>query len=43
MHDGCAPTLEDRFGACGDGDAHGRTSHLDASQRSELVAYLKSL
>jgi hypothetical protein len=43
MHDGCAPTLEDRFGACGGGDAHGKTSHLTAEQVSDLVAYLETL
>lgn len=45
MHDGCAPTLEARFGAtsCSGGDAHGRTSHLDAAQIADLVAYLESL
>ncbi len=40
MHDGCAPTLKDRFGACGGGDKHGVTSKLkpaemdDASSRT---------
>jgi DNA-binding beta-propeller fold protein YncE len=45
MHDGCAPTLRARFepGACGGGDAHGKTSHLDEGQISDLVAYLDSL
>jgi mono/diheme cytochrome c family protein len=43
MHDGCAPTLADRFGACGGGDLHGRTSQLDAAQRADLIAYLESL
>ena len=28
MHDGCAATLRDRFGACGGGDTHGHTSQL---------------
>jgi hypothetical protein len=43
MHDGCAPTLLDRFGACGGGDAHGVTSHLSPSQLQDLVSYLQSL
>ena len=32
MHDGCAATLEDRFGACGGGDRHGNTSQLSAAR-----------
>jgi cytochrome c peroxidase len=44
MHDGCAPTLRDRFDpSCGGGDAHGRTSHLTEAQIDDLVAYLESL
>jgi hypothetical protein len=43
MHDGCAPTLADRFGACGGGDQHGHTSQLTAAQVADLVAYLDSL
>ncbi|HSK04142.1 MAG TPA: c-type cytochrome, partial [Kofleriaceae bacterium] len=46
MHDGCAPTLTERFTlgpACGGGDAHGRTSHLSGAQIADLVAYLESL
>lgn len=45
MHDGCAPTLIDRFidPACGGGDRHGRTSHLDDAQIAALVAYLQTL
>lgn len=43
MHDGCAPTLKDRFGACGGGDRHGKTSHLTDAQINDLVAYLESL
>jgi len=43
MHDGCAPTLKDRFGACGGGDAHGKTSHLTEAQIDDLVAYLETL
>lgn len=44
MHDGCAATLEARFaGVCGGGDQHGETSHLDAGQIADLVAYLKTL
>ena len=43
LHDGCAPTLLDRFGPCGGGDAHGQTSQLSPSELSDLVEYLKSL
>lgn len=43
MHDGCAPTLRDRFGACGGGDQHGKTSGLSEQQISDLVAFLESL
>jgi hypothetical protein len=43
MHTGCAATLTRRFDpACG-GDAHGNTSTLNATQLSDLVAYLESL
>src|SRR5690606_37837415 len=44
MHNGCAKTLRDRFTpACGGGDAHGITSHLNESQVDDLVAYLATL
>jgi hypothetical protein len=43
MHDGCAPTLLDRFGPCGGGDQHGHTSSLSVGQRADLVAYLETL
>ncbi|HXI60418.1 MAG TPA: c-type cytochrome [Polyangia bacterium] len=43
MHDGCAPTLTDRFGACGGGDKHGVTSQLGKAQIADLVAYLQTL
>jgi cytochrome c peroxidase len=43
MHDGCAPTLRDRFGACGGGDRHGRTSMLTRDQLDDLTAYLETL
>ncbi|MET0595566.1 MAG: cytochrome c, partial [Polyangiaceae bacterium] len=45
MHNGCAPTLNERFSAttCGGGDMHGKTSHLSAGQKADLVAYLESL
>lgn len=45
MHDGCAPTLRDRFTnpACGGGDRHGVTSHLSTDQINDLVAYLETL
>ncbi|HVY40982.1 MAG TPA: c-type cytochrome [Polyangia bacterium] len=43
MHNGCAPTLADRFGSCGGGDQHGVTSTLSPADVSDLVAYLKTL
>ena len=44
MHDGCAPTLQARFGGpCGGGDAHGRTSQLSPGQIDDLVAYIETL
>ena len=43
LHEGCASTLLDRFGACGGGDTHGKVSTLGDSQKSDLVAYLQSL
>jgi hypothetical protein len=43
LHDGCAPTLLGRFGACGGGDKHGVTSGLDAKALGDLVAYLEGL
>ena len=43
MHDGCAATLADRFGSCGGGNAHGTTSQLDATQLSDLIAFLETL
>jgi hypothetical protein len=43
MHNGCAATLHDRFGPCGGGDAHGRTSQLAPEQINDLVAYLETL
>ena len=43
MHDGCAATLADRFGPCGGGDMHGKTSHLSAAQIEDLIAYVQTL
>jgi hypothetical protein len=44
IHTGCAKTLRQRFDAdCGGGDMHGKTSHLDAEQIDDLVAYLETL
>jgi DNA-binding beta-propeller fold protein YncE/mono/diheme cytochrome c family protein len=42
IHDGCAPTLHDRFGTCG-GAQHGQTADLTGAQIDDLVAYLESL
>lgn len=43
LHDGCAPTLLDRFGPCGGGELHGHTSHLGAGDIGDLVAFLETL
>lgn len=43
LHDGCAPTLADRFGPCGGGDQHGKTSALGAADLDALIAYLETL
>ncbi len=42
LHHGCANTLDERFGTCGGGDAHGHVSSLTAGQRADLVAYLET-
>lgn len=42
MHNGCAATLRDRFGACG-GNRHGDTSQLSSAELDDLVAYLETL
>lgn len=43
FHDGCALTLEGRFGPCGGGDAHGKTSGLTKAAEADLVAFMQSL
>jgi mono/diheme cytochrome c family protein len=43
LHDGCAVTLRDRFGACGGGDRHGVTSNLSSDELTDLVAFLETL
>lgn len=44
MHTGCAETLRDRFDpACGGGDQHGVTSHLQPNEVDDLVAFLRTL
>lgn len=43
FHDGCAATLAGRFGPCGGGDAHGKTSNLTAADEADLVAFMQSL
>ncbi len=42
MHNGCAPTLQDRFGSCG-GARHGDLTGLGADDITDLVAYLETL
>lgn len=43
LHTGCAPTLRERFSACGGGASHGRTWILKEDQLDDLVSYLDSL
>jgi mono/diheme cytochrome c family protein len=44
LHDGRARTLRERFDPSkGGGDKHGRTSHLNAAQIDDLIAYLSSI
>jgi mono/diheme cytochrome c family protein len=43
LHDGCAATLKDRFGPCGGGDKHGKTSNLTEEELNDLVTYLETL
>jgi len=43
FHDGCATTLAGRFGPCGGGDAHGKTSKLTGADEADLVAFMQSL
>jgi cytochrome c len=43
MHDGCATNLTERFGVCGGGDLHGKTSDLDAANVDDLVAFMRTL
>jgi hypothetical protein len=43
LHNGCAPTLADRFGSCGGGDKHGHTSQLQTADIADLTAYLETL
>lgn len=42
FHDGCAKSIEQRFGACG-GLAHGHPELLSADEQSDLVAFMRSL
>lgn len=44
IHDGCAHSLRERFGAdCGGGDRHGNVSQLRPSELDDLIAYLETL
>ena len=42
FHDGCAATVDQRFGACG-GSAHGKPELLSDPQKADLIAFLRSL
>ena len=43
LHDGCAPSLRDRFGDCGGGEQHGHTTFLNPGAIADLTAYLETL
>ncbi len=42
LHNGCADTIQDRFGECG-GATHGDVSALSSAELGDLIAYLESL
>ncbi len=42
FHDGCAATVNQRFGACG-GTAHGKPELLSDPEKADLIAFLRSL
>jgi YVTN family beta-propeller protein len=43
LHHGAAKTLKDVLTTCNKDDKHGKTSHLNAGQIDDLVAFLQSL
>jgi mono/diheme cytochrome c family protein len=43
FHDGCAVSLEGRFGPCGGGDRHGITSKLTQADQADLLSFMRSL
>ena len=43
MHNGCAPTLRDRFTPSCGGSKHGAVDHLSPAQLGDLIAYLDSI
>ena len=43
FHDGCAVSLEGRFGPCGGGDRHGVTSALTQADQANLLSFMRSL
>jgi hypothetical protein len=43
FHDGCAVSLEGRFGPCGGGDRHGVTSTLTDAEEADLTTFMRSL
>lgn len=42
FHDGCAPTVNERFGACG-GTNHGSPQLLSDSEKADLITFMRSL
>jgi mono/diheme cytochrome c family protein len=43
MHDGCAPTLADRFGPCGGEEKHGEVGKLTDGELEALIRHLETL
>ena len=43
MHDGCAPTIADRFGECGGDARHGDVGELSEAELTSLIDFLERL
>jgi mono/diheme cytochrome c family protein len=43
MHNGCAPTLSERFTPSCGGNKHGAVDHLSPAQLADLIAYVDSI
>ncbi|HEY0463534.1 MAG TPA: cytochrome-c peroxidase, partial [Polyangiaceae bacterium] len=42
FHDGCAKSIDQRFGVCG-GTTHGKPELLSADEQADLITFLRSL